>query len=80
MGGFPGGASGKEPACQCRRYERHEFSPWVRKISWRRNWQPTPALLPGEAHGQRNVAGDSSWGHKELDPLHATEHAWRFGV
>ena len=33
---FPGGASGKEPACQCRRHKRHEFDPWVRKIPWRR--------------------------------------------
>ena len=39
--GFPGGTGGKEPACQCRRYERHGFDPWVRKIPWRRAWQPT---------------------------------------
>ena len=31
--GFPGGASGKEPACQCRRRRRCGFDPWVRKIS-----------------------------------------------
>ena len=30
--GFPGGASGKEPACQCRRCKRHGFDPWVRRI------------------------------------------------
>ena len=29
---FPGGTSGKEPACQCRRHKRHGFSPWVGKI------------------------------------------------
>ena len=29
---FPGGANGKEPACQCRRHKRHGFSPWVRRI------------------------------------------------
>ena len=34
----PGGANGKEPACQCRRYERCWFDPWVRKIPWRRPW------------------------------------------
>ena len=39
--GFPGVTSGKEPACQCRRHKRHEFNPWVRKIPWRRAWQPT---------------------------------------
>ena len=27
--GFPGGASGKEPACQCRRRKRSRFDPWV---------------------------------------------------
>ena len=29
-----GGASGKEPVCQCRQYRRCEFDPWVRKILW----------------------------------------------
>jgi len=33
---LPGGASGKEPACQCRRHRRLGFDPWVRKIPWRR--------------------------------------------
>ena len=33
-GGFPGGASDKEPACQCRRHKRGEFKPWIGKISW----------------------------------------------
>jgi len=36
--GFPGGTSGKEPACRCRRHKRHWFNPWIRKISWRRVW------------------------------------------
>ena len=44
--GFPGGASGKEPTCQCRRLKRRGFYPWVRKISWRRARQPTPVFLP----------------------------------
>ena len=33
--GFPGGTSGKEPACQFRRHKRRRFDPWVRKIPWR---------------------------------------------
>ena len=41
-GGFPGGASGKTPLCQFRRYKRCGFDPWVGKIPWRRKWQPTP--------------------------------------
>ena len=52
---FPGCTSGKEPACQCRRYKRPGFSPWVGKIPWRRKWQATPVFLPGESHGQRSM-------------------------
>ena len=32
----PGGASGKEPACQCRRCKTCGFNPWLGKIPWRR--------------------------------------------
>ena len=35
------------------------FHPWVRKIPWRRAWQPTPVFLPGESHGQRSLVGCS---------------------
>ena len=35
--------------------------------SWRRQWQPTPVLLPGEFHGRRSLVGCSPWGHEELD-------------
>ena len=38
--GFPGGASGKEPACQYRRHKRLGFNPWVGKIPWSRNGRP----------------------------------------
>ena len=68
---FPGSASGKEPACQCRRQKRLRFNPWVGKIPWRRAWQPTPAFLPGESHGPRSLAG-YTWGCKELDTTEAT--------
>ena len=44
--GFPGGASGKESACQSRRHKRCGFSPWVGKIPCRRAWQPIPVFLP----------------------------------
>ena len=71
---FPGGASGKEPACQCRRPERCGVNPWVRKIPWRRAWQPSPVLLPGESHGQRSLAGYSPWGLKESESTKGTQH------
>ena len=47
---------------------------WVRKIPWRRAWQPTPVLLPGESHGQRRLAGYSPWGHKESDTTRLLTH------
>ena len=53
------GASGKEPACQCKRHERREFNPQVRKIPWRRAWKPTPVFLPGESRGYQILEGYS---------------------
>ena len=61
-GGLPWWLSGKESTCQCRRLG---FPSWVRKIPWRRKWQPTPAF-PGRSHGQRRQAGCSPWGHKRV--------------
>ena len=40
---------------------------WVGKIPWRRNWQPTSVLLPGETHRQRSLVGYSPQGHTESD-------------
>ena len=34
---------------------------------WRRQWQPTPVLLPGKSHGQRSLVGCSPWGRWESD-------------
>ena len=65
--GFPGGLSGKEPACQCRRRKRYGFDPWVERNPWRNAQQPTPVFLPGGSHGERSLAGYSPWGLKELD-------------
>ena len=33
----------------------------------RRQWQPTPVLLPGKSHGRRSLVGCSPWGHEESD-------------
>ena len=70
--GFPGGASVKEPTCLCRRCKKSRFSPWVRKIPWRRPWQLAPVILPGEYLGQRSLAVYSPQGHKKLDKTEAT--------
>ena len=68
--GPSGGASGKEPVCQCKRLAMQ-----VGKIPWRRKWQPTPVFLPGESHGQRSLAGYSPWGCKESETTEVAEHA-----
>ena len=44
----------------------------VRKIPWRRAWQPTLVFLPGESRGQKSLAGYSPKGHKESDRTEAT--------
>ena len=42
------------------------FAPWCQKIQ-RRQWQPTPVLLPGKSPERRSLVGCSRWGHEELD-------------
>ena len=61
--GLPRWLSGNESTYQCRRCR---FYPWVRKIPWRRKWQPTPVFLPGESHGQRSLVGYSPQGQKKV--------------
>ena len=46
----------------------------IKKAEWRRKWQPTPVLLPGESHGQRSLVGYSPWGYKGLDTTELSEH------
>ena len=61
--GLPCWLSGKDFACQCGRYR---FDPWVRKISWRRKWQPTPVFLSRKSHEQRSLAVCSPWGRRKV--------------
>ena len=79
--GFPGGLVGKKSACR-----RSWLNPWVRKIPWRKAWQPVLVFLPVKSHGQRSLAGCSPWDRKDLDITEATEqhthththtHNWR---
>ena len=62
--------SDKESACQCR---RRGFDPWVKKISWSRKWQPTPAFLPGKFQCTEELGccrgSCSPWSCKELDMM-----------
>ena len=45
---------------KCRSCKKGGFDPWIRKIPWRRAWQPTPVFLSGESHGRRSLAGYST--------------------
>ena len=36
-------------------------------VEWRRQWHPTPVLLPGKSHGWRSLVGCSPWGCEESD-------------
>ena len=36
-------------------------------MCWRRQWHPTPVLLPGKSHGWRSLVGCSPWGREESD-------------
>ena len=65
--GFPGGTSGKEPACQRRRHKRHEFNPSVGKIPGGGHGNPFHYSCLENPHGQMRLAGYSPWGHKESD-------------
>ena len=39
--------------------KRHGLNPWVKKLSRRRKWQPTPIFWTGESFGQRSLTGYS---------------------
>ena len=70
--------SGKQATCQCRRHKRHGFCPWVRKIPWRRKWQPALCSCLG------NPMESGAWwatGHgvAELDtPVGLSRHREHF--
>ena len=65
-------------------YRRVSFSPlqhlllWIFLMiailtGWRRQWHPTPVLLPGKSHGRRSLVGCPQWGHTEQDTTEATQ-------
>ena len=57
--GFADGSVGKESTCTEGDVDRHKFDPQVRKVPWRRAWQPTPVFPPGESQGKRSLVGYS---------------------
>ena len=71
--GLPTWLSGKESSGQCWRLRRLRFNPWVRKMPWRRKWQPTPGFLPpwGEEPGGPQSVESYRVGHAEPRSTHA---------
>ena len=67
--GFPGGTSGKEPACLCRRHQRRRFDPWVRKIPWRRDGNTL------QYSRLANTMDKGTWQLQSIVP-HRVEHNW----
>ena len=53
-------------------FEKHGLDPWVRKIPWRRAWQPSPVFLAGESPWTERLGGYTPWGRKESDMTEAT--------
>ena len=83
--GFPGGSEGKESACNAGDAGRLGFDSLVRKIPWRRTWQPTPVFLPGESPWTEEPGGlqfieSQRVGHKWLSmhphPSCDASHEW----
>ena len=72
--GLLGGASGKEPTCQCRRHKKCgvQFLGWEGPLEEDMATYSTPVFLPGESHGQRSLVGYSPWGCKESNTTEAT--------
>ena len=67
--GFPGGSDNKE--CVCNEGDPG-LIPGLGRSPGEGHWEPTPAFLPGESHGQRRLVGYSPWGRKELDTTEVT--------
>ena len=60
--GFPSGSVVQNSHAMQEMWQEHGFDLWVKKVTWRRKWHPTPVVLPGKFHGRRSLVGYSPWG------------------
>ena len=65
--GFPGGASGKGPACQCRRQKRHGFDPWCQEDTLYKEMATHSSILAQRIPQKRSLASYRPSGHTESD-------------
>ena len=70
---FPGGASGKESACNIGDVRDAGLIPESGRFPWRRAWQSTPVFLPGKFYGQRSLA---SYSPRDCTVSDTTEVTW----
>ena len=70
--GFPRGARGKEPICQCRRHKRCGFDPWVGKIPWRGGHDNPLSILAWRIPMERGAWRATVDGVAESDTSEAT--------
>ena len=68
---LPWWLSGLRMCLQC---GRSGYDPWVRKITQRRERQPTPVFLSGDFHGQKSLVGYSPWGSRETNTTELLTH------
>ena len=81
---FPGGTSGKEPTCQCRRHGRHRFDPWVGKIPWEKETATHCSILAWripwtEEPGGLQSMGLQRVGHDWSNLAHLCKHLYLSG-
>ena len=65
--GYPGGSVVKNLPDNVEDARGRVSIPGLRKIPWRKKWQPTPVFLPRKFHGQRGLVGYSPRGHRVRD-------------
>ena len=74
---FPGGSDGKSIWLQ---WGRPGFDPWVRKIPWRSQWQPTPVLLPEKIPWMEEPGRLQSMGLQRVGPDWTTSLHFTLGT
>ena len=65
--GFPGGSDGKRIRLQCRRPQESSVRSLGQEDPLEKETITHSGILPGEAHGERSLAGYCPWGCKESD-------------